>query len=305
VKLPCGRFWALAPESIYHVCAGNLAASSLTQAILGLMLGSRLFFKLPSGGLPAFEDRIRCLPRELSERIVLLRVHDPECMRAADVVVVSGSDDSVEDLRRASDARKRFIGYGHKISAAIFPAATSLEAWVEPAMKDLRTYDQIGCLSPQAFVCEGPCRAEALGLLLAAKFHETPRSANPLTLNDAAAVRDARDRLLTGGHKIMGPDSLDWTVAVRQDGRFLAGPGHGFIQIVGAANVLDAFAEWKGWISSIAIARENLGDEEALWAKKIGANRVCRLGEAQGPRISWRHDGRPALGDLVSWISVE
>jgi len=33
--------------------------------------------------------------------------------------------------------------------------------------------------------------------------------------------------------------------------------------------------------------------------------RVCPLGRMQQPSFSWRHDGRPSLGDLVTWTDWE
>jgi hypothetical protein len=36
-----------------------------------------------------------------------------------------------------------------------------------------------------------------------------------------------------------------------------------------------------------------------------GVSRVCSLGTMQTPPLGWRHDGRPALADLVRWIDWE
>jgi hypothetical protein len=36
-----------------------------------------------------------------------------------------------------------------------------------------------------------------------------------------------------------------------------------------------------------------------------GAKRICPLGQMQHPPLGWRHDGRPPLGDLVTWIDWE
>ena len=42
-------------------------------------------------------------------------------------------------------------------------------------------------------------------------------------------------------------------------------------------------------------------NSEGRW----GVARVCRLGLMQEPPLAWRHDGRPALGDLVRWTDWE
>jgi hypothetical protein len=36
-----------------------------------------------------------------------------------------------------------------------------------------------------------------------------------------------------------------------------------------------------------------------------GVTRVCPIGQMQNPPLGWRHDGRPTLGDLVTWMDWE
>ena len=40
------------------------------------------------------------------------------------------------------------------------------------------------------------------------------------------------------------------------------------------------------------------------WAR-WGATRICAIGQMQNPPLTWRHDGRPSLGDLVTWTDWE
>ena len=42
-----------------------------------------------------------------------------------------------------------------------------------------------------------------------------------------------------------------------------------------------------------------------LQLTKFGITRICRLGSMQNPPLTWRHDGRPSLGDLVTWTDIE
>jgi hypothetical protein len=58
----------------------------------------------------------------------------------------------------------------------------------------------------------------------------------------------------------------------------------------------------RGRVSTVGLAAPEqragaLAAELARW----GVTRVCRLGQMQAPPLTWRHDGRPALGDLVTW----
>ena len=50
------------------------------------------------------------------------------------------------------------------------------------------------------------------------------------------------------------------------------------------------------------------GDRAQLLALQLaqwGVTRICRIGQMQDPPLTWRHDGRPALGDLVTWTDWE
>jgi hypothetical protein len=64
--------------------------------------------------------------------------------------------------------------------------------------------------------------------------------------------------------------------------------------------------EVRGHISTVGLAAgvdalEALAAQLARW----GATRVCPIGRMQKPPLLWRHDGRPALGDLVKWSDWE
>ena len=49
------------------------------------------------------------------------------------------------------------------------------------------------------------------------------------------------------------------------------------------------------------LLNEALATELARW----GVTRVCPLGEMQESPLTWRHDGRPALADLIMWTDWE
>ena len=73
--------------------------------------------------------------------------------------------------------------------------------------------------------------------------------------------------------------------------------------------------------TALAIAREQRGKEAhrrfrgeaernaarqfAAQLARWGVTRVCPLGQMQSPPLTWRHDGRPALSDLVTWTDFE
>ncbi len=62
----------------------------------------------------------------------------------------------------------------------------------------------------------------------------------------------------------------------------------------------------RGQVSTVGLAAG--GDQAQQLAMQLarwGVPRICRLGEMQNPPLTWRHDGRPALGDLVTWTDWE
>ena len=52
-------------------------------------------------------------------------------------------------------------------------------------------------------------------------------------------------------------------------------------------------------------APEEKSLQMAIQLARWGVTRVCPLGQMQNPPLTWRHDGRPALGDLITWTGWE
>ena len=62
----------------------------------------------------------------------------------------------------------------------------------------------------------------------------------------------------------------------------------------------------RGKVSTVGLAApEDKMEELATQLARWGVTRVCPLGQMQNPPLTWRHDGRPALGDLVTWTDWE
>jgi len=62
----------------------------------------------------------------------------------------------------------------------------------------------------------------------------------------------------------------------------------------------------RGQVSTVGLAATSaraaeLARQLAWW----GATRVCPLGQMQNPPLTWRHDGRPPLEDLITWTNWE
>ena len=82
-----------------------------------------------------------------------------------------------------------------------------------------------------------------------------------------------------------------------------------FIYVKSVTNLTEALHaadSVRGKISTVGVAApdeqaEELANQLARW----GVSRVCPLGQMQNPPLTWRHDGRPSLGELVTWTEWE
>ena len=104
-------------------------------------------------------------------------------------------------------------------------------------------------------------------------------------------------------------NSTAWTVVYEADTRFQMSCLNRFIYVKAVADLTAALQgadEIRGKVSTVGLAApEEKTDEIAAQLARWGATRVCPLGQMQNPPLAWRHDGRPALGDLVTWTDLE
>jgi hypothetical protein len=103
--------------------------------------------------------------------------------------------------------------------------------------------------------------------------------------------------------------STAWTVVYEDDPAFALSCLNRFIYVKPARDlgeVLRQAASVRGQVSAVGLAATDA--EWPVLAVKLarwGVTRVCPLGRMQCPPLTWRHDGRPPLGDLVTWTDIE
>jgi len=308
VKTAIGWQRARPPATIYHICAGNLAVSTETSLLIAMLLGSRAIFKLPSSGLLEVEERIQQLPLEWQQKIELIAEHDPERMRQCDAVVIFGSDETVAAVSQECRPAQRVLHYGHKMSVGVVTQDGVTDSWALAAAQEILAYQQLGCLSPQSYLCSGPEQAKEFAERLAKALDKEEFDAEAIPLEAQARIFDARQRAVASGDRRIQPTSAAaWTVVLRQQPRIQPGPGYGFIEVVPApSDVLPEVLEpWKGKISSASFSSDQLSQEQWNFWENYGVHRLCRMGQLQRPPIAWPHDGRPRLADLVTWTYAD
>jgi hypothetical protein len=172
-------------------------------------------------------------------------------------------------------------------------------------------YGQAGCLSPQFYWAGGEKEAREFAEHLAGALRKKveKEAVAELTFEEAAQRRHARRVLRGRGAQIWESDGgKGFTVALLPDALFFAGPGGRFVLVGFGEDPAVELREWKGKVSSISVAAASWPPAGKRWeelALELGASRLCRMGDLQKPPLSWRHDGRPRLGDLVTWLTVD
>jgi len=103
--------------------------------------------------------------------------------------------------------------------------------------------------------------------------------------------------------------STAWTVVYEADPRFQLSCLNRFVYVKAVKDLsetLQGADPVRGRVSTVGLAAPAAGMPALAAAlARWGAARVCALGRMQQPPLAWRHDGRPALGDLVTWTDWE
>jgi len=323
---------AIAPELLVHIAPGNLPNPALMCMVLGVLSRSAQFVKCASG--------TALLPRLFAHSLYEVEPKLGACLEVADwpggkaeleqalfdeasCVTVTGSDETLAELRKRIPSTVRFLGFGSRLSFAYVAheVLSGLHARkvAECAARDVTAWNQLGCLSPHVIYVQaggalGPDKfAELLAEVLAERELSEPRGDLPV---ETAAVIASRRSIyeLRAAHS---PDtrhwcsqgSTAWTVVYEADPRFQISCLNRFVYVKQVQSLTEALQEAdhvRGKVSTVGLAAaEHKSQELATELARWGVTRVCPLGQMQEPPLTWRHDGRPALGDLVTWTDWE
>lgn len=333
VALPGEARAALAtgPEFLVHIAAGNIPNPTWTSLVLGLLTRSAQFVKCGQGAsyLPRlFAHSLYDADHKLGSCLEISEWRGGDAaleevlFAAADCVTATGGDGTLAAIRAKLPVQNRFLGYGHRVSFG-YVAADALfgrngKRIVAAAADDVVAWNQLGCLSPHVIYVQrggemAPEQfAELLGEELARREAAEPRG--ELAKETAAVIASRRAiyevRAAHSPETMMwrSRDSTAWTVVYEADARFAMSCLHRFVYVKAAADLTEALhgADGvRGQVSTVGLASSERSGELATQLARWGVTRVCPLGQMQNPPLAWRHDGRPALGDLVTWTDYE
>jgi Acyl-CoA reductase (LuxC) len=322
---------AIGPRLLAHIAPGNIPAPVLTEMAMGLLARSPQFVKCASGQsfIPRmFAHSLYEADRKLGACVEIAawkggaEILESALFAEADCVVATGSDETLAAIRQKLPPAARFIGHGEKVSFG-YITREALErgshSVVERAAADVTAWNQRGCLSPHVIYVEeiaggdGEDFANLLAGKLEAMEKTHPRGA--LKPGDAAAIAtrrafyDVRAAHSPETKMWASPESTAWTVVLEYDPRFQISCQNRFIYVKVVpelATALQGAEPVRENISTVGLACVPAQTTElARRLGRWGVKRICPLGRMQHPPLGWRHDGRPPLGDLVTWVDWE
>ncbi|MEO6183271.1 MAG: acyl-CoA reductase [Verrucomicrobiota bacterium] len=320
------------PELLAHITGGSIPNPVLTSIIFGLLTRSAQFVKCASGS--------SFLPRMFAHSIYETEPKLGACLEIAEwkggneilenalfseinTLTATGSDETLETIRRRLPPKVRLIGHGHRVSFAFVTnevlSGMNPQRIVSRAARDIVAWNQLGCLSPHVIYVEtgGKISSEQFAEMLATEL-DTMEQQQPrglLSTEEASAIAYRRSF-----YEVRAAHSLDtklwsssgstaWTVVFENDPRFQMSCLNRFIYVKAVGNLkqaLEGADAVRTKISTVGIAAtEDRALEIANQLAQWGATRICPLGQMQNPPLLWRHDGHPALGDLVTWTDWE
>jgi hypothetical protein len=323
---------ATGPELLLHIGGGVLPNPVWTSIIFGLLLRCAQFVKCVGGA--AF------LPRLFAHSLYDVNPKLASCLELAewrggrediesalfgqvDCVTVTGNDETLAHVRARVPVGIRFIGYGHRVSFGFVArealSDSAVKETVAAASDDVVAWNQLGCLSPHVIYIEdggrvGPERfAEMLAEELGQREKTEPRG--ELDMKEAAAIAsrrgfyEVRAGFSADTRMWCSPDSTAWTVVFEADPRFQPSCLNRFVfvkPVKDLGEVLVSADAFRGKVSTVGLASpEHRAQELAEQFGRWGVTRVCPLGRMQRPPLTWRHDGRSPLGELVNWTNWE
>ncbi|HVU28242.1 MAG TPA: acyl-CoA reductase [Verrucomicrobiae bacterium] len=324
---------ARAPEFQVHICAGNIPNPTLTSIIFGLLLRSAQFVKCASGAsfLPRlFAHSIydadpklgTCL--EIAEWRGGSRPLEEALFAEAGCVTATGNDETLEKIRKHLPLKTKFVGYGHRVSFGFVAHeilhGTRAKKIVSAAADDVIAWNQLGCLSPHVIYVQegGEVAPEHFAQWLAEELErrEEIEPRGEISTEESAVIAHRRGIYeVRAAHSpettrhFFSQNSTAWTVIYEADARFQLSCLNRFIYVKPVADLKTALENADtihGKVSTAGIAApEEKISELALQLARWGATRICPLGQMQNPPLTWRHEGRPALGDLITWTDFE
>lgn len=249
-----------------------------------------------------------------SEREDLLN----EALEECDAVIVNGSDETVQSVKRRTPAKTKVIERGHRFSIAVVSEEFANEQIAELMALDVARFDQRGCLSPQVcfVICQGAGGTEReFGEKLSRALERMSEELPPnLSEGEKSSIVQFRLTCEMLGATVLTAPGLSWAVAIWGQ----EGDGNEWRKVSCSArvihivavpsldSVLESVRPFGKFLQAVAVAMgENEARRIAEELGQIGVSRVCPVGQLQLPPVEWSQDGKHLVAELVRWCDLE
>lgn len=294
---PDHRF--LAFERIHHIWPA-LPGAGVTPVLVGMLLGGDQKVRSSSRG--------RQFSRVCAELLGIDRIEPDGDWADADVVVVSGTDETVLEVRRAMAGRGRVVGYGHRVSFAVVidtaDEVLDLGGVASSVAEDIAMWHGRGCFSVRAVLfCGTEKRRGRFCERLAESIADLERRWGTGGITDGELGRRAQKM---GVAEMQGRVFCDGIGYVRVDSEPFDGSCEAIHSVtvhpVGSAGQLAGMVDVAPTgLQAAAVAGGDDRWRDALLG--LGVTRICSPGTLQTPPADWFHDGLPnalSMGRVVT-----
>lgn len=319
---------AYGPQLAFHVFAGNVPGVAVTSLVRTLLVKAPSLGKLASGQpvLPVlFARALDSVDPDIARAVAVTywpggsSAGEARMLAAADTVIVYGGADAVASVRARAPDHQRLVVHGPRFSIGLIAreALGDDPSLADSVARAVATFDQHGCVSPQAIWVE-----DAHGDLVdpfvdaLARAFETLQTSLPrgrITTGEAALIQQERGAAELGGHdgrgRVLASTGTAWTIVLDPDAGFRPSCLNRFVRVHTVSSldeVPELLAPVGHQLQSVAIAAPDdrrLSIADAL--ARLGATRITSFERVPWPPPEWHHDGRGPLGELLRWVDLE
>lgn len=323
---------AYGPEFIFHIFSGNVPGLPIWSLVMGILLKSANFGKIPTGEpLMAilFAQSLREVNVDVANTLAILpwkggnQELEAPLYQGSDTVIAYGSNETVEQIRKQIPSSTRFLHYGYKISFAMVGREALRQDLYRDTLRRLRDdmtiYDQQACLSPHLVFIEagGNVSPRMLAQQLSSELQQYAliRTRAKLSPEESQAIRSLRNeyefKAMTNPNVAVYQSEIgtEWTVIYHKDLSFQPSPLNRTIHVVQCEHLeesIPAILPFREYLQTVGIATHptRLMHLSGILGEQ-GVTRICAIGSMNRSVPGWHHDGRFNLIDLVRWVDLE
>jgi hypothetical protein len=320
---------AVAPPLGLHVFAGNVPGVNVTSMVRALLVRSAVLGKVAVGEpvlAAAFARALHAADPRVADCVAVTywpggaEAREAAVLDCVDLVVHYGGAAALSSLRARAPGHVRFVEHGPRVSFAVVrhDGLADLAATARELARAVALFDQQGCVSPQlAYVVGSRAAARDFARLLAAALAEVadelPRGR--LDAAEAGAVHEVRTRAefrAIGGAdtELWAGSALSYTVVYDADPAFTGSCLNRTLTVRPVADLallIEQVRPFGRYLQTVGIAGFDDVAAATLAATfgELGASRITPIAAMPWPPVTWHHDGRGPLRELVRWVDLE